>query len=140
MQNVRTEWIVLGIIAYLIPSFVASIRRHDYRISIYILNLFLGFTFVGWVVALVWASTDQSNSRHRRDITMAYNKAVQQINNLYEDGHITENVRASRILYAWTSYFGATAAGKIVVIVLSLIGLVILGRMIEVFNRHVVLK
>ena len=37
-------------IVYFIPSIVASVRNHIFR-----LNIFLGWTFIGWVAALIWA-------------------------------------------------------------------------------------
>lgn len=40
---------------YFVPTIVASSRRHADRNAILVLNLFLGWTFVGWVIALVWA-------------------------------------------------------------------------------------
>jgi hypothetical protein len=40
---------------YFIPAFVGFGRAHQHKASIAVLNLFLGWTFVGWVVALVWA-------------------------------------------------------------------------------------
>jgi Na+/proline symporter len=51
--------IVLGCMlgVYFIPSFVASDRKHHNRLAIYVLNLFLGWTFLGWVLALIWACT-----------------------------------------------------------------------------------
>ena len=51
--------IVLGIALgiYFIPSFVASDRGHHNTAAIVVLNLFLGWTFLGWVLALVWACT-----------------------------------------------------------------------------------
>jgi hypothetical protein len=42
-------------LAYFIPTFVASARRHSNWSSIFVLNIFLGWTFIGWVVALVWS-------------------------------------------------------------------------------------
>ena len=42
---------------YLIPTYVARIREHHNKVPIMILNIFLGWTFVGWVVALIWATT-----------------------------------------------------------------------------------
>lgn len=42
---------------YFLPSIVASHRDHHNTSAIVLLNLFLGWTFVGWVVALVWAAT-----------------------------------------------------------------------------------
>jgi len=41
---------------YFIPWIVAAKRKHRQRWHIFILNLFLGWTFVGWVAALVWSS------------------------------------------------------------------------------------
>lgn len=37
---------------YFAPTFVAFGRSHPHAASILILNLFLGWTFIGWVVAL----------------------------------------------------------------------------------------
>lgn len=43
---------------YFVPSIVAESRRHRNKNAIFILNLLLGWTFLGWVAALVWAATD----------------------------------------------------------------------------------
>lgn len=42
---------------YFMPSIVAITRKHHQQIAICVLNFFLGWTVLGWVVALVWAST-----------------------------------------------------------------------------------
>lgn len=42
---------------YFVPSMVAAERKHHNTSAIVVLNLFLGWTLVGWVVALVWANT-----------------------------------------------------------------------------------
>lgn len=43
------------IAAYFIPMVVAFRRDHPYASSIMVVNLLLGWTFVGWVLALAWA-------------------------------------------------------------------------------------
>lgn len=43
-------------VIYFLPSIIALARRKHDRTPIFLLNLFLGGTMVGWVVALVWAS------------------------------------------------------------------------------------
>ena len=40
---------------YFLPSIVAVFRSKSNTLAIFILNLFLGITFIGWVVALIWA-------------------------------------------------------------------------------------
>ena len=40
---------------YFLPAFIGRNKRNATAISV--LNLFLGWTLVGWVVALVWALT-----------------------------------------------------------------------------------
>jgi hypothetical protein len=49
--------IVLGIvlIIYFFPSIIGSSKRNAG--AIFILNLFTGWSFIGWVIALVWACT-----------------------------------------------------------------------------------
>jgi hypothetical protein len=42
---------------YFVPSFVAATRSHHNTTAIVILNIYLGWSFIGWVIALVWAFT-----------------------------------------------------------------------------------
>jgi alpha/beta superfamily hydrolase len=49
--------IVVALVVYFIPSIVAYAREHHNRLAILVLNTFLGWSFLGWVAALVWAAT-----------------------------------------------------------------------------------
>jgi len=40
---------------YFLPATIASSRKHRQVAAIFILNLFLGWTVLGWIVALVWS-------------------------------------------------------------------------------------
>ena len=40
---------------YFLPTIVAGGRHLHERTGIFLLNLFLGWTFIGWVIALIWA-------------------------------------------------------------------------------------
>lgn len=42
---------------YLLPTLIASGRGLYQRTAIAMLNIFLGWTFIGWVAALIWALT-----------------------------------------------------------------------------------
>ncbi|HZP63730.1 MAG TPA: superinfection immunity protein [Terriglobales bacterium] len=44
-----------GIVFYFLPTIVAFARSKRDSTSIFILNFLLGWTAVGWVIALVWA-------------------------------------------------------------------------------------
>lgn len=52
--------VILGTIMYLIPTFIAAGRKHSNSTAIFIVNLFFGWTFIGWIIALIWASTDNT--------------------------------------------------------------------------------
>jgi hypothetical protein len=49
--------LIILLMAYFIPTVVANGRRHHNTMAIFVLNLFLGWTFIGWLAALVWACT-----------------------------------------------------------------------------------
>lgn len=49
----------LGAVVYCIPALVARVRDHQNMTAIVVLNLLLGWTLLGWVVALVWACMAQ---------------------------------------------------------------------------------
>jgi len=47
----------LGFLVYWIPTIIARARRHENTNAIALLNFFLGWTFIGWVAALIWSAT-----------------------------------------------------------------------------------
>lgn len=48
---------LVGLCVYFLPTIVASHRHHPNTIGIFILNLFLGWSVIAWVVALIWAAS-----------------------------------------------------------------------------------
>ena len=44
-----------GFVSYFLPSIVALVRGKRDTLSICLLNFFLGWTLIGWIIALVWA-------------------------------------------------------------------------------------
>lgn len=48
--------IIVGVI-YFLPTIIAFNRAKRNKVAIFALNLLLGWTFIGWVIALVWALT-----------------------------------------------------------------------------------
>lgn len=49
--------VLIAIAIYFFPSSIAKLRKHHQATAIFVLNIFLGWTLLGWVVALVWAAT-----------------------------------------------------------------------------------
>ncbi len=43
--------------SYFVPALVAMVRSRSNAVAILVFNLFLGWTLLGWVIALTWAST-----------------------------------------------------------------------------------
>ena len=44
-----------GFVVYFLPTLVALVREKYDKLSIFLLNFFLGWSLIGWIVALVWA-------------------------------------------------------------------------------------
>lgn len=49
--------LALMILSYWLPTLLAFHRHHRNRTAILLVNLFLGWTVIGWVVSLIWACT-----------------------------------------------------------------------------------
>ncbi|MFK8069119.1 MAG: superinfection immunity protein [Gammaproteobacteria bacterium] len=47
----------ISIAIYFIPSWIAAGRNHHNMGAIFAINLLLGWTFLGWVAAIVWSLT-----------------------------------------------------------------------------------
>lgn len=56
--------VALSVLAYFLPTVVATTRTPRKRAGPMVVNLFLGWTFLGWVAALAWAvSLDRPQGR-----------------------------------------------------------------------------
>ena len=69
--------ILLGVFAFVIhflPTFVAGSRHAENFWWIFLVNLFFGWTLVGWVIALVWAFRDTSRYVYRYTPPPPYNR------------------------------------------------------------------
>jgi uncharacterized membrane protein len=58
--------LILCITLVLLPSGIALMRAHKNFIPILLVNVILGITGIGWVVALIWSFT--SNVKEKRSI------------------------------------------------------------------------
>lgn len=48
-------WLFISLAIYFIPVIVAYIRKHNNILAITLLTIFLGWTFFGWLAALLWS-------------------------------------------------------------------------------------
>ena len=48
--------VLLGL-SYFVPCVIAFMRGHQSRWAILVLNIVFGWTFIGWIAALIWSLT-----------------------------------------------------------------------------------
>lgn len=53
---------VVGLLVYFLPSFIASNRNHQSKVAIIVLNILVGWTALGWIIALIWSLTGTSRN------------------------------------------------------------------------------
>jgi hypothetical protein len=49
-------WLVM----YFLPSIIAFAKSKRDKLSIFLLNFFLGWSVIGWIIALVWAAKNDA--------------------------------------------------------------------------------
>lgn len=54
---------------HFLPTIIAALRRGRSVVGIFLLNLLLGWTVIGWVIALIWALRDEP-----RYVAIAYRR------------------------------------------------------------------
>ncbi len=89
---------VLGLVVYFIPSLIGSGKNNSG--SILALNILLGWTFVGWVVALVWALSKDTVPAVVESKPLISEELIK-LSQLKSDGVISEdefNIAKSKIL------------------------------------------
>ncbi|PCI40978.1 MAG: superinfection immunity protein [Rhodospirillaceae bacterium] len=57
MESAIIMFVFLSVVVggYLLPSIIACFRHHPNGAAIFVLNAFAGWSFGGWLIALVWA-------------------------------------------------------------------------------------
>lgn len=56
MNSDNALWFVLLIGLYFLPALNAYSKQHRNRAVILVVNLFFGWTLIGWLVALAWSA------------------------------------------------------------------------------------
>lgn len=57
---------LLLFVLYFLPTIVAALRGHLSVVSIFILNVVFGWTFIGWIIALIWSFTGNTKRNMAR--------------------------------------------------------------------------
>ncbi|WP_420432221.1 superinfection immunity protein [Hyphobacterium sp.] len=51
------EIAILGLLMMFLPTLIALVRSHHNTFAIFLTNLLLGWTIIGWLIALIWSTT-----------------------------------------------------------------------------------
>lgn len=46
---------LIGLLLYFLPTVLAASRHHHNVLGVFLLNFFLGWSVIGWIIALVWS-------------------------------------------------------------------------------------
>lgn len=81
--------IITFVAIYFLPTFVGY-KKNNFN-AIFILNLLLGWTLIGWVVALVWASTKEKSNLvlDKMESKKSFSSQLLELKNLYDNGVLT---------------------------------------------------
>ena len=65
--------LVLSALIYFLPTGIALLRGHRNTVPIGLLNLFLGWTGLGWLAALIWSFTSNVDEFYINEIKVKIN-------------------------------------------------------------------
>jgi hypothetical protein len=71
-------------VVYFLPGIIAASRDHPNNVAIFALNLLLGWTGLGWVVALVWSLTGESTDAMEEYKQYDIRAEAQRLNKSYD--------------------------------------------------------
>ncbi len=65
LNNIGLPGLILAAAVYLGPTLIAAARGHLNLVPITLVNLFAGWTLIGWFVSFVWAFTSHVKKREK---------------------------------------------------------------------------
>jgi len=83
--------LLIFIPSYFVPTFIALSRKKSNTGAIFALNLFLGWSLIGWAGALIWALSNKEG--HQQTITGNTGSNIDQLTQLkalHDQGVITD--------------------------------------------------
>ena len=60
-------WIFVGLCLYFVPVIIAYIRKHNNILAITILTVFTGWTFLGWLAAVLWSLNSDTKEKETEE-------------------------------------------------------------------------
>lgn len=83
---------IISAVLYFLPTMNAKGRKHPSAGGIFALNLFLGWTFIGWVAAIVWsASAIKADGPAGDRSSPSKAEELEKLAALKEKGHLSED-------------------------------------------------
>lgn len=79
--------IIIGLVIYFIPCFVARNNRN--ASTVFLVNLFFGWTLLGWVIALILAFSDSKPTVVVQNEKVSKYDDLEKLNQLRDKGVIT---------------------------------------------------
>ncbi len=90
--------LAMAVALYFTPTIIAAARLHPNRVSIMLLNFFLGWTVLGWIASLIWSvssggkpvsiNIEQASSPPGKSVDPY--QELEKLAALKERGHITD--------------------------------------------------
>ena len=59
MDGLAIFLLALLVIFYFLPCIICNVRTTQHGAAIFLINLFLGWTVLGWIAALIWAIVEK---------------------------------------------------------------------------------
>ena len=63
-------WVIIAgllLIAYFLPSTIATRRNHNSAGVVFLVNLLLGWTGIAWLIILIWACEGKAGDKEKGD-------------------------------------------------------------------------
>lgn len=93
--------VLLAIALYFLPTIIAVKKGHMSTTAIFLLNLLLGWTFLGWVVTLVWSFSSPTHVIVNNIASPSAADEIQKLASLRKQGLLTDdefNIKKRQIL------------------------------------------
>lgn len=77
------EFLILMTLLYFLPTVIAVVFRHESdAVGIFLVNFLLGWTIIGWWVALIWALASNGSSHEVRRVPVSSGRFCSQCGTL----------------------------------------------------------